>query len=104
MGRLSEERIKKVLEQFKSLSEEDHAKIKALAAVVKPIRSVLHKTPNHYGMSGWRDNYFPSDEGASLEGGYLSIKSGERASRSPGEAIEVFLSHVGRIVISLGDH
>ena len=58
----------KALEQLKTISKEDYAKVKALAAIVKPLRSVLHKTPDDYGMTGWRDIYFPSDDGTPLEG------------------------------------
>jgi hypothetical protein len=35
--------MKKALEQLKTISKEDHAKVMALAAIVKPLRSVLHK-------------------------------------------------------------
>ena len=47
--------MEKALEQLKTISEQDYAKVKALAAIVKPLRSVLHKTPDDYGMLGWRD-------------------------------------------------
>jgi hypothetical protein len=66
--------MEKGLEQLKTISEEDYAKVKALAAIVKPLRSVLHKTPDDYGMTGWRDIYFPSDDGTSLEGWYIPAK------------------------------
>lgn len=68
--------MEKALEQLKTISQEDHAKVKALAAIVKPIRSVLHKTPDDYGMTGWRDIYFPSDDGTPLEGWYIPAKGG----------------------------
>ena len=55
MSRIPKERMEKALEQLKTISEEDYAKVKALAAIVKPLRSVLHKTPDDYGMTGWRD-------------------------------------------------
>ena len=45
--------MEKALEQLKTISEEDSAKAKALADIVKPLRSVLRKTPDDYGMSGW---------------------------------------------------
>jgi pimeloyl-ACP methyl ester carboxylesterase len=77
MSRISEESMEKALEQLKTISEEDYAKVKALAAIVKPLRSVLHKTPDDYGMTGWRDIYFPSDDGTPLEGWYIPAKGGE---------------------------
>jgi hypothetical protein len=43
--------MEKALEQLKTISEEDHAKVKNLAAIVRPLRSVIHKTPDDYGMS-----------------------------------------------------
>jgi len=50
---MSKERMeKKALEQLKNISEKDYAKVKALAAIVKPLRSVIHKTPDDYGMTG----------------------------------------------------
>jgi hypothetical protein len=64
---MSKERMEKALEQLKTISKEDHAKVKALAAIVKPLRSVLHKTPDDYGMTGWEDLVIPSDDGIPLE-------------------------------------
>jgi len=63
--------------QLKTISEEDYAKVRALAAIVRPLRSVLHKTPDDHGMDEWRDIYFPSDDGVPLEGWYIHAKSGE---------------------------
>src|ERR687892_301265 len=77
MSRMSKERMAKALEQLKTISKEDHAKVKNLAAIVKPLRSVLHKTPDDYGMTGRRDIYFPSDDGTPLEGWYIPAKGGE---------------------------
>jgi len=77
MSRISEERMKKALEQLETISEEDHAKVKALVNICKPLRSVLHKSPDDYGMTGWRDIYFPSDDGIPLEGWYIPAKGGE---------------------------
>jgi pimeloyl-ACP methyl ester carboxylesterase len=74
---MSEERMTRALEQLKTISLEDHAKVKALAAIVKPLRSVLHKTPDDHGMTGWRDVYFPSDDGIPLEGWYIPARGGE---------------------------
>jgi hypothetical protein len=42
--------MEKALAQLKVISEEDYAKVKSLAAIVKPLRSVLHKTPDDYGI------------------------------------------------------
>src|SRR5215467_7715618 len=69
MSRMSKERMDKALEQLKTISEEDYAKVKALAAIVKPLRSVLHKTPDDYGMTGWRDISFPSADGTPWKAG-----------------------------------
>jgi hypothetical protein len=55
MGRISNGRMEKALQQLKTISEEDYKKVKNLAAIVKPLRSVLHKTPDDYGMTGWKD-------------------------------------------------
>lgn len=41
MGRMSEERMAKAQEQLKSISPEDHAKIKAIATIVRPLRSFI---------------------------------------------------------------
>jgi hypothetical protein len=46
------------LEQLKTISKEDYAKVKAVANIVKPLRSVIHKTPDDYGMTGWRNIHF----------------------------------------------
>ena len=67
MSRIPQERMAKAKEQLESISEGDYAKVKALAAIVKPLRSVIHRTPDDYGMTGWRDFHFPSDDGTPLE-------------------------------------
>lgn len=77
MSRMSEERMNKALGQLETISREDHQKVKNLAAIVKPLRSFLHKTPDDYGMTGWRDIYFQSDDGTPLEGWYIPAKGGE---------------------------
>ena len=41
MGRISDERMQKALEQKKTISNEDYAKIKALAGIVKTPRSFI---------------------------------------------------------------
>lgn len=77
MSRLSPERMQAAQAQLASISPENYDKVKALAAIVKPLRSVLHKTPDDYGMTGWQDLYFPSDDGIPLEGWYIPAKGGE---------------------------
>jgi hypothetical protein len=42
MSRISKERMEKALEQLKTISGKDYTKVKAVAAIVKPLRSVLH--------------------------------------------------------------
>ncbi len=39
MGRISEERMAKAQEQLRTISPEDHAKVKAIASIVKPVRT-----------------------------------------------------------------
>ena len=53
MGRISKETMEKALAQLKTISEEDYAKVKGMINVVRPVRSVLHKNPDDYGMRGW---------------------------------------------------
>src|SRR5262245_23357487 len=77
MGRMPEDRMKKALEQLKTISEADHAKVKALAAIVKPLRSFLHKTPDDYGMAGCSDVIISSADGTPLESSYIPAKGGE---------------------------
>lgn len=52
---MSEERMSNAIEQLKTISDSDYAKIKGMVNVVRPFRSVLHKTPDDYGMTGWED-------------------------------------------------
>lgn len=77
MGRISKDTMDKALEQRKTISEKDYAKIKGMVNVVRPFRSVLHKNPDDYGMTGWSDIYFPADDGVPLEGWYIPAKGGE---------------------------
>lgn len=77
MTRMSTERMKAAQEQLKTISEEDHAKVRGLANIVRPLRSVIHKTPDDHGMTEWEDIYFQSDDGVSLEGWYIPAKGGE---------------------------
>ena len=66
MGRISKERMEKALAQLKTISKEDHAKVKAIANIVRPLRSFLFKTPDDYGMTGWHDLVVRSDDGTPL--------------------------------------
>lgn len=66
MSRISKERMEEASEQLETISEADYANVKSLAAIVEPLRSVLHKTPDDHGRTRWRDIYFPSDGGIRL--------------------------------------
>ncbi|MHC2068615.1 alpha/beta hydrolase family protein [Bremerella sp. T1] len=77
MGRMPEERLKTALEQLATISAEDHAKVQALAAIVKPLRSFLHKTPDDYGMTNWSEVIISSEDGTPLEGWYIPAKGGQ---------------------------
>ncbi len=77
MSRMPKERMEKALEQLKVISDEDYTKVKAIANVVRPLRSVIHKTPDDYGMAGWKDLYIASDDGTPLEAWYIPAKGGE---------------------------
>jgi hypothetical protein len=46
MGRISPERMAKAQEQLQSISPEEHAKVKAIANIVRPLRSFIFKTPD----------------------------------------------------------
>ncbi|MEC9368497.1 MAG: alpha/beta hydrolase, partial [Pseudomonadota bacterium] len=74
MSRMSKERMRKAEEQLKTISNEDHEKVKGLAAIVRPLRSVLFKTPDDHGMTGWHDLVIPSDDGVPLEAWYIPAK------------------------------
>ncbi|PAU80455.1 alpha/beta hydrolase [Halovibrio salipaludis] len=63
--------------QLKQIAPKDHEKVMNLASIVKPLRSVLHKTPDDHGMTDWEDIYFQSDDGTPLEGWYIPAKGGE---------------------------
>jgi pimeloyl-ACP methyl ester carboxylesterase len=77
MGRISDDRMAKALEQLETISEEDHAKVKGLAAIVKTPRSFIFKTPDEYGMEGWENITIQSDDGTPLEAWYIPAKGGE---------------------------
>lgn len=77
MSRIAQERMEKALRQLETISDEDYEKVKNLAAIVKPLRSVIHKTPDDYGLTGWTDLVIPSDDGVPLEAWYIPAKGGE---------------------------
>ncbi len=77
MSRLSKERMSKAMEQLETISKEDHEKVMALANIVKPLRSILHVTPDDYNLKEWEDIYFQSDDGIPLEGWYIKATGGE---------------------------
>ena len=76
-ARMPQDRLRRAQEQLETISKEDHEKVKTLANIVRPLRSVLHKTPDDYGMAGWRDIYVQSDDGTPLEGWYIPATGGE---------------------------
>ncbi|MCA9113331.1 MAG: alpha/beta hydrolase, partial [Planctomycetaceae bacterium] len=55
----------------------DHAKVKALAGMVKMPRSFIFKNPDEYGMVNWSTLSIPSDDGTPLEAWYIPAKGGE---------------------------
>ena len=77
MGRMSKERMEIALSQLETISAEDLAKVRGLAGIVRPLRSVIFKTPDDYGMTGWEELVIPSDDGVPLEAWYIPAKGGE---------------------------
>ncbi len=55
MSRIPPERMAAALRQAETISPEDHAKVKAPAEIVRPLRSEIHKTPDDHGMTAWTD-------------------------------------------------
>jgi hypothetical protein len=51
MSGIPKERMAKALEQLETISQEDYEKVKGLAAVCKPLRSVIFKNPADHGMT-----------------------------------------------------
>ncbi|WP_268122383.1 alpha/beta hydrolase family protein [Roseivirga pacifica] len=77
-ARMPKELLEKAKKQMDEISEEDYAKVMGLVAVCKrEWRSILHKTPDDYGMTGWEDIYFPADDGVPISGWYIPAKGGE---------------------------
>ena len=77
MTGISIERMQTAREQEKSISQEDYAKVKGLASMVRRPRSFIFKNPNEYSMEGWYDLSIPSDDGTPLEAWYIPAKGGE---------------------------
>ena len=73
---MPKERMQKALEQEKNISKEDHAKVKALAGMVKMPRSFIFKDPDEYGMKGWFSLSIPSDDGTPLAAWYIPAQNG----------------------------
>ena len=67
MSRISPERMQAALTQLETISEEDYVKVKGLAEIVRPLRSVIFKTPDDYGLTGWKDLVIPSGDVIPLE-------------------------------------
>ncbi len=77
-ARMSKELLEKAKKQADEISEEDYDKVMGLVNVCKrEWRSILHKTPDDYGMTGWEDIYFPADDGVPISGWYIPAKGGE---------------------------
>lgn len=77
MPRIPQARLEKAQEQLKTISPEDHAKVIALANIVRSPRSFIFKTPDDHGMTGWHDLVIPSSDGTPLEAWYIPAKGGE---------------------------
>ena len=77
MTGMSKERMQQALEQERTISREDHARVKALAGMVRMPRSFIFRTPDEYGMQGWSALSIPSDDGTPLEAWYIPAKGGE---------------------------
>ena len=77
MTAISKERMEIALEQEKSISAEDHEKVKGLAKLVTSPRSFIFKDPDYYGIEGWEDLTIPSADGTPLAAWYMPAKGGE---------------------------
>jgi pimeloyl-ACP methyl ester carboxylesterase len=76
MSRMPKDRMDAALKQLETISPEDYEKVKGLANIVRPLRSVIHKTPDDHGMTGWTDLVIPSEDGTPLEAWYIPAKGG----------------------------
>ncbi len=77
MSRMSKERTDAAMDQQKTISDADYAKVKAIAEIVRPLRSVIHKTPDDYGMTD-RAGIRPSN--CSINPGHSTCKSSATSS------------------------
>jgi hypothetical protein len=77
MTAISKERMETALDQEKSITAEDHDKVKALAALVKSPRSFIFKNPDYHGIEDWEDLTIQSDDGTPLAAWYMPAKGGE---------------------------
>lgn len=73
MGRMSKERLQKAFKQLESISKEDYEKVKALANIVRPLRSFIHKTPDEYGLE-FENLFILADDMVPLEAWYIKAK------------------------------
>lgn len=76
-ARFPKEKLESALKQLDSISEDDYKKVMGLVNVCKPLRSVLHKTPDDYGMKNWENIFFQSIDGVPLEAWYIPAKGNE---------------------------
>lgn len=77
-ARISKENLEKAVEQLNNISAEDYEKVQGMVGVVKrDFRSILHKTPDDYGMQNWEDIFFPAADGVPLSGWYIPAAGGE---------------------------
>lgn len=65
------------LEQQRTISEEDHAKVRFMTGIVHPMRSFLFTTPDDQRMTDWRTLTIPSADGIPLEAWYIPAAGGE---------------------------
>ncbi|MDG3583275.1 alpha/beta hydrolase family protein [Galbibacter pacificus] len=76
-SRLSKERMENAVKQLNEISESDYEKVMGLVNVCKPFRSIIHKTPDDYGMTDWKDVFLKGIDGVPLDGWYIPAKGGE---------------------------
>ncbi|MBA0429727.1 MULTISPECIES: alpha/beta hydrolase [Stenotrophomonas] len=76
MARIEQDRLREAMQQLAAISPEDHNMVKALAGIIRPLRSFLHKDPSDHGMTEWEDLSIPSDDGTPLEAWLIPAKGG----------------------------
>ncbi|MEE3609067.1 alpha/beta hydrolase family protein [Avibacterium paragallinarum] len=74
-NRLPADRLALALEQEKAISAADYEKVKALAGIVRPLRSFIFKTPAAYDMP-FEEWVIPSEDGVPLEAWFIPAKGG----------------------------